>query len=414
VFSNDMDATEAQDVSNYSLVQNGVIDIAINSITYSSSSQTATLNVNDGVTLPNGNYALTVRSALHNTSDIPMAADFVRSFVVDTSHPAVLPGGVTGQPGDQVLTNGGVFTSHFTSITVSFNSDVNNSAGGLGTDDVTNPLNYLLLRSGPNNAYDTTDCLSFAANGNLPLGDDIHIPTGPVTYTNNGGAGPFVATVIINGGLPLPEDEYRLLICGTTSIIDLAGNSLNDGTDTSFIFRIYTVAAPATGFAPGATTRLPQQPASLVYSDLGSLWLEIPTLGVQSPIVGVPIGEQAWDVTWLYDQIGWLEGTAYPTWSGNSVLTAHAYTADGLPGPFAGLGSLAFGNLIVVHMDGLRYTYALRTNNLIYAENSSYITRHEDYSWLTLVTCEQYDERTGSFRYRRVVRAVLISVTPEH
>jgi hypothetical protein len=42
--------------------------------------------------------------------------------------------------------------------------------------------------------------------------------------------------------------------------------------------------------------------------------------------------------------------------------------------------------------------------------NTSYLTRHEDYSWLTLITCQRYNERTGTYRYRRVVRAVLIEV----
>jgi len=336
-------------------------------------------------------------------------------FKVTVKDPLViLSGGVAGQPGGRVITQGGKYTSHFTSLVVSFNRDVNNDGGESGSDDVTNPLNYLLLRAGLNTTYDTTDCLAFAANGNLPLGDDILIPTGPVTYTNNDGDGPFVAKVRVNGGLPLPDGKYRLLICGTTSIIDLGGRPLNGGTDSSFTFRIFTVGVPATGFAPGAFTRLPQQPASRAYTDLGSLWLEIPALGVEGSIVGVPVGEQTWEVTWLYDQVGWLEGTAYPTWAGNSVLTAHAYTTDGLPGPFAGLGSLSYDDLIVVHMNGMRYMYALRTNTLTNPADTSYITRHETYSWLTLVTCEKYDEQAGKYRYRRVVRAVLIDVTREY
>jgi LPXTG-site transpeptidase (sortase) family protein len=218
---------------------------------------------------------------------------------------------------------------------------------------------------------------------------------------------------MLNGGIPLPIGEYRLLVCGTTSIVDQAGNPLNSGADSSYTFRLFAAAAPATGFAPGRVTILPDQPASLAYADIGSLWIEIPSLGVRNTIVGVPVGEQAWDVTWLYDQVGWLEGTAYPTWDGNSVLTAHAYTADGLSGPFAGLSSLAYDSNIIVHMDGMEYVYEVRSNRLVTAGNTAYLARHEDYSWLTLVTCQQYDEQTGSYRYRRVVRAVLVSVSAE-
>jgi LPXTG-site transpeptidase (sortase) family protein len=421
VFNKDMNADtpgdldDALTVANYSLVQGAATVIPINPvITYNAATHTAVLDVNGGVALPPGDYTLTVLGRIEDTLGAPIGTDFVRHFTVDTTNPYILSSGVAGQPGSMVITNGGAYSSHFTSFTVSFNEDVGNAGGGAGVDDVTNPLNYLLLRPGTNAAYDTASCQAFATNGNLPLGDDLRVPTGPVSYTNNGGAGPFVATVTVNGGAALADGEYRLLVCGTTSIVDLAGNPLNGGLDSAFTFRIFTAAAaPATGFAPGQVTLLPEQPASLAYADLGSLWIEIPSLGLRSTIVGVPAGNGTWDVTWLYNQVGWLEGTAYPTWEGNSVLTAHAYTADGLPGPFASLRSLAYDDTIIVHMGGMRYTYALRTNSLLNASNISYLTRHEENPWLTLVTCQQYNEQTGTYRYRRVVRAVLIGVTPD-
>jgi sortase (surface protein transpeptidase) len=36
--------------------------------------------------------------------------------------------------------------------------------------------------------------------------------------------------------------------------------------------------------------------------------------------------------------------------------------------------------------------------------------KHEEKSWLTLVTCKDYDEKTNTYRKRVVVRAVLVSV----
>ncbi len=36
--------------------------------------------------------------------------------------------------------------------------------------------------------------------------------------------------------------------------------------------------------------------------------------------------------------------------------------------------------------------------------------KHEELPWLTLVTCKSYDEKTDSYRYRVIVRAVLIEV----
>jgi len=41
---------------------------------------------------------------------------------------------------------------------------------------------------------------------------------------------------------------------------------------------------------------------------------------------------------------------------------------------------------------------------------NSALTKHEELSWLTLITCRGYDERIGSYRWRTVVPAVLIQV----
>ena len=69
-------------------------------------------------------------------------------------------------------------------------------------------------------------------------------------------------------------------------------------------------ALPDTGFAPGKVTDLPLQKESQEYGDLDGLRVEIPRLGISVPIVSVPISEQGWDLTWLWNKAGWLEGTA--------------------------------------------------------------------------------------------------------
>ncbi len=124
-------------------------------------------------------------------------------------------------------------------------------------------------------------------------------------------------------------------------------------------------------------------------------------------------GPGGWDVTWLNRQVGWLEGTAYPTWEGNTVLTAHGYTADGEAGPFALLKNLSYGETIIIHLGGMKYTYAVRTNLLVNPSDTRWLTKHETLDWVTLITCQQYDAKTKSYRYRRVVRAVLVRVEPE-
>jgi len=171
-------------------------------------------------------------------------------------------------------------------------------------------------------------------------------------------------------------------------------------------------ALPFTGFAPNVTTRLPEQPKEKRYAAT-DVWVEIPSLGVNIPIVGVPLVNGDWDVSWLDKQAGWLNGTAFPGWNGNSVLTGHVYLSNGKPGPFVGLSQLKWGDKIVVHAYGSVYTYEVRENRTVSPTNTS-VLKHEEDSWLTLITCKSYNEATNSYANRIAVRAALIDVQAEN
>ena len=165
---------------------------------------------------------------------------------------------------------------------------------------------------------------------------------------------------------------------------------------------------PATGFAPQVVTDLSHTPY-VNYTATGDITLEIPSLGVTLPIVGVPLQNGAWNVAWLSKQVGWLQGTAFPSWSGNSVLTGHVYDANGLPGPFVNLNKLKYGDTIIIHVYGQRYIFEVSTNLVVVPKDTS-ILRHEEKSVLTLVTCKEYDEKTNTYKKRVAVRAVLMKV----
>jgi LPXTG-site transpeptidase (sortase) family protein len=165
---------------------------------------------------------------------------------------------------------------------------------------------------------------------------------------------------------------------------------------------------PSTGFAPNITTDLRHTPPE-TYIQTGGITLDIPALGVNIPVVGVPFRRGGWNVSWLGEQAGWLEGSAFPSWNGNSVLTGHVYLASGLPGPFVRLSSLKYGDNIVIHAYGQKYIFAVQSNTIADA-NDSTVMRHEDKPWLTLVTCKDYDAQTGTYKKRVVVRAVLVRV----
>lgn len=168
---------------------------------------------------------------------------------------------------------------------------------------------------------------------------------------------------------------------------------------------------PSTGFAPDVITDIHNLPRE-TYVQTGGIIIEIPSLKINVPIVGVPLRNGEWNVTWLGKQAGWLEGSAFPSWNGNSVITSHVYLSNGLPGPFVNLINLGYGENVIIHAYGEKYIFEVQSNDIV-EPNPSSVFRHEEKAWLTLLTCREYDENTNSYRKRVVVRAVLVSVTPE-
>lgn len=298
------------------------------------------------------------------------------------------------------------------SITIVFNQDMLDNATANGAENVNN---YILVERGANGSFDTTSC----AGG--VVSDDTPQTISTASYNSAG----FITTLNFS---PLAAGTYRLFVCGTTSIFSAAGLELNNGasdytvdftisattttTGSSATTETSASALPKTGFAPNKITSLPVQPATLEYAELVDLWIEIPSLSVKSSIVGVPQNaDKTWDVTWLGNDTGWLNGTAFPTWTGNSVLTAHVTNASGLDGPFAALKSLKYGDQIIVHMGGMKYVYEVRNTRLARPYSTSFaFESKQDASYLTLITCSGYNPLNESYLFRRVVRAVLVEV----
>ncbi|GAB4543351.1 MAG: hypothetical protein Fur002_15210 [Anaerolineales bacterium] len=168
---------------------------------------------------------------------------------------------------------------------------------------------------------------------------------------------------------------------------------------------------PNTGFAPNVLTPLPLMPADFAYAQT-TLKLEIPKLKMNIPIVGVPYSskDRNWNITWLDRNAGWLEKTAFPTHNGNSVLTAHSILANGLEGPFAKLSALKYGDQIIINLDGQKYIYEVRETKRVRPWEVNAALKHEETAWLTLIGCQDYDETMKEYRYRYLVRAVLVKV----
>ncbi len=313
------------------------------------------------------------------------------------------------------------------SFNVTFSEDVSNTGGGSDPDDAANINNYWIIDWGTNAARDTVSC----AGG--VIADDVRIlPTG-VVYTPN--------TAAVTLASPLPDGKYTLFVCGTTSIVDSNGIPIYGGSDYTFDFTVgaATIAAaaalPETGFVPGAVTILHEQPDAAAYSSPG-ITLGIPALGLSMPIVGVPLSGDGWDVTWLGRSAGYLEGSAFPTLEGNTVITGHVWDAANLPGPFAELKQLRYGDLVQIEAWGNTYTYEVRNSRVYWhstdVENvfgpvedgrdrpgsdrpgsdrpASDRPGSDSYDWVTLLTCETYNPLNGEYLFRRAVQAVLVGV----
>lgn len=166
---------------------------------------------------------------------------------------------------------------------------------------------------------------------------------------------------------------------------------------------------PVTGFTPGRLSTLPHRPEAYAYRAYSDMTLYIPEISVQLPIVGIPLRDGEWDVTWLGKEAGYLEGTSFPTWSGNTVITSHVFLSDGTPGPFADLDQLQWGDTFIIEAFGQRYSYEVRGTKYTRPNDLS-VFEHESLDWTTLITCSGYDQTSDTYLWRFVVQAVLVKI----
>ena len=167
---------------------------------------------------------------------------------------------------------------------------------------------------------------------------------------------------------------------------------------------------PKTGFAPNRVTKL--VPMKVNYQEYNELRIEIPKLGVNAAILGVPFVDNNWDVSWLGENVGWLENTSYPgrATAGNTVLTGHLTNNYGLPGVFENLQTLSYGDRIVLHAFGKTLTYVVKDVMTVYADTPGVLSQNTELPELTLLTCKFYDAKTDQYSGRVVVKALLDSV----
>jgi len=92
------------------------------------------------------------------------------------------------------------------------------------------------------------------------------------------------------------------------------------------------------------------------------------------------------------------------------VLTAHSINTSGRPSIFYNLKGLKAGDFIYVNNGSYRYIYKVISNQSV-QPNDITVFRHENKAYLTLITCDNYDIKSSTYRSRITVRAVLVNVS---
>ena len=191
-------------------------------------------------------------------------------------------------------------------------------------------------------------------------------------------------------------------------LIDARDGYVCGETQNLSLFVLGELIMPGTGFAPEVSSASSHQSRSDNLATSG-MTLHLPQLDTSFEIVGVPQSPEGWDVSWLGEQAGYLHGTAYPTLAGNTVITGHVWGVDNQPGPFYGLHKLGYGDQFTIIANGLTYVYQVVDSQLIDPGSLS-VFEHSDFDMVTLITCENFDARSGDYLYRRAVRAVLVDI----
>ncbi|MBP9143729.1 MAG: beta-propeller fold lactonase family protein [Thermoanaerobaculia bacterium] len=138
-------------------------------------------------------------------------------YIIEAAPPRVVAVETVADTADGLLSAGETLVTPITQIVVTFSEPVADPLGDSDPDDVTNPANFQLIRPGVDGTFQTTSCVAVG-------GDDVKSQPGSVVYLEAS------RTAIANydSNVSLPASPYRLLVCGSTSIVDdNAGNALD-------------------------------------------------------------------------------------------------------------------------------------------------------------------------------------------
>jgi CSLREA domain-containing protein len=117
--------------------------------------------------------------------------------------------------GHVALADDGIYEASDDAVQITLSKPAYNPVGDTDANDVTNPLHYLLVTAGVNGTFDSAVC-------GTAQGDDLAVTLTSISYSSI----PPAIVLSFNNGMPLPEANYRLLICDSLHSI---GQTALDG-----------------------------------------------------------------------------------------------------------------------------------------------------------------------------------------
>ena len=166
---------------------------------------------------------------------------------------------------------------------------------------------------------------------------------------------------------------------------------------------------PETGFSSSRPQHQERVDAAAIHKYTG--WsLQIPSLSLNTEIVTVPLVEKNFEVSYLENKAGLLEGYALPG-DGRTIITGHDHLSRTEIGPFAFLYDMEIGDRIFfLDPQNNILIFEVYANEKITADDIAGLERISG-SWpqsATFITCED-EQPEGGYANRRIIAAKPVS-----
>jgi sortase A len=168
------------------------------------------------------------------------------------------------------------------------------------------------------------------------------------------------------------------------------------------------VPAAAAQASPEPPTPIPALTLPANNASAQQATIMIPSAAVSARVIPVYLVGTTWDVTRLGDHVGHLQGTGWFDRPGNVVLSGHVERSDGRRGVFASLCLLQAGDTVIVEYEGQAIYYVVQETFNVAPEDLTPLYPSQS-SLLTLITCDEYDFLSNTYRERTVVVAERVS-----